>query len=117
MVIGMNGVGRRYTVVMANFTSKVQELLHSPKAREMVDKARTVANKPENREKFRHLSSKFTGKGHHPDGGGPGGVPPSGHASSSAGAPGSSGVPGSSDASSPLSGGHGDHERPTPGPF
>ncbi|EFC85576.1 hypothetical protein [Parafrankia sp. EUN1f] len=63
---------------MANFTSKVQELLHSPKAQEMVDKARTVANKPENREKFKHLTSKFTGKGRGPGGGSTG----QGHTSS-----------------------------------
>ncbi|OAA26455.1 hypothetical protein UG55_1016119 [Frankia sp. EI5c] len=84
---------------MANFTSKVQELLHSPKAREMVDKARTVANKPENREKVRQLSSKFTGRGHGPAGAGPG-THTSGTSTSGASTP--SGT--SSGASSPLGG-------------
>jgi hypothetical protein len=75
MVVGMNRPGRRYTEVMANFTSKVQELLHSPKARQMIDKARLAANKPENREKVRQLSSKFTNRGHGTGGSGGHGVP------------------------------------------
>ncbi|WP_018505181.1 hypothetical protein [Parafrankia discariae] len=48
---------------MANFSSKVQEMLRSPKARQMVDKARAAANRPENREKIRQLSSKITSRG------------------------------------------------------
>ncbi|KPM51210.1 hypothetical protein CcI49_16445 [Frankia sp. CcI49] len=94
---------------MANFTSKVQELLHSPKAQEMVDKAKTVANKPENRAKFKQLTSKFTGKGRGPGGGGSAGQ---GHTSSMSSTP-------STGPSGPIGGaGRGSGDNPSDyGPF
>ena len=50
---------------MANFANRVQEMLRSPKTREMIDKAKATATRPENREKLRQLSSKFTGRRRH----------------------------------------------------
>ncbi|WP_195905328.1 hypothetical protein [Parafrankia elaeagni] len=116
MIVGMNEPRPRYTRVMANFTSKVQELLHSPKAREMVDKAKMAANKPENREKFRHLSSKFTSRGRGPGGGH---TPHASTTSSTSSTSGVGGAPGS-----PTSGSFGgdsrsdaERERSDYGPF
>ncbi|WP_261554872.1 hypothetical protein [Frankia tisae] len=66
---------------MANISSKINEFLHSPKTREMVDKAKAAANKPENRAKIKQVQQKFTSRtrspGHHnapgspPSAGGP----------------------------------------------
>ncbi|WP_241831946.1 hypothetical protein [Parafrankia soli] len=116
----MKQARRRYTVVMANFSSKVQEMLHSPKARQMVDKARAAANKPENRDKIRQLSSKLTSRGrsgqgtghdarvgpdnmhsdvHRSDFGGQSGAGPSGPGTTGAGGPGAGAGSGSRDSS------------------
>ncbi|EIV94190.1 hypothetical protein [Frankia sp. QA3] len=60
---------------MASISSKINEFLHSPKTREMVDKAKAAANKPENRAKIKQVQEKFTsrtrGHGHHNAPGGP----------------------------------------------
>jgi hypothetical protein len=60
---------------MASFTTKINEFLHSPKTREMVDKAKAAANKPENRQKIKQIQEKITSRarGH---GQRPGAAPP-----------------------------------------
>ncbi|SNQ48775.1 conserved hypothetical protein [Frankia canadensis] len=62
---------------MASFSTRINEFLHSPKTREMVDKAKAAANKPENRQKIKQMQEKITsrarGHGQHP-----GGAPPAG---------------------------------------
>ena len=52
----------RYTDPMASFTTKINEFLHSPKTREMVDKAKAAANKPENRQKIKQIQEKITSR-------------------------------------------------------
>ncbi|CAJ59689.1 MULTISPECIES: hypothetical protein [Frankia] len=51
---------------MASISSKINEFLHSPKTREMVDKAKAAANKPENRAKIKQVQQKFTHRTHGP---------------------------------------------------
>ncbi|KQC39451.1 hypothetical protein [Frankia sp. ACN1ag] len=51
---------------MASISSKINEFLHSPKTREMVDKAKAAANKPENRAKIKQVQQKFTNRTHGP---------------------------------------------------
>ncbi len=76
---GVNLPRNRYTHVMASITNKINDLLHSPKTKEMVDKAKAAATKPENRAKIKQMQDKFTnrtrGQGQHEA---PGGSPPAG---------------------------------------
>jgi len=57
---------------MANFANRVSEMLRSPKTREMIDKAKATATRPENREKLRRLSSRFSSRGRAGTGSAPG---------------------------------------------
>lgn len=91
---------------MANISSKINEFLHSSKTREMVDKAKAAANKPENRAKIKQVQRKFTSRtrspGHHDA---PGSPPPAGGPATGA----TPGYPGGHDAE------HGYGERPSAG--
>ncbi|CAO5232241.1 hypothetical protein [Frankia sp. AgKG'84/4] len=67
---------------MASISTKINDFLHSPKTREMVDKAKAAANKPENRAKIKQMQEKVTnrtrGHGHSNTPGAPP-PPPTGH--------------------------------------
>jgi hypothetical protein len=63
---------------MASISSKINEFLHSPKTREMVDKAKAAANKPENRAKIKQVQQKFTNRTHGPGQHNAPGSPPTG---------------------------------------
>ncbi|MCM3925760.1 hypothetical protein ND748_29320 [Frankia sp. AiPs1] len=63
---------------MASISSKINEFLHSPKTREMVDKAKAAANKPENRAKIKQVQQKFTSRAHGPGHNAPGSPPTAG---------------------------------------
>ncbi|MCM3885017.1 hypothetical protein [Frankia sp. R82] len=65
---------------MASITTKINDFLHSPKTKEMVDKAKAAATKPENRQKIKQMQQKVTSRTrshgqHSPASGGP---PPAG---------------------------------------
>ncbi|ABD09916.1 hypothetical protein CcI156_00700 [Frankia sp. CcI156] len=49
---------------MASFSNKITDFLHSPKTKEMVNKAKAAANRPENRAKIKQLQAKLTSRGH-----------------------------------------------------
>jgi hypothetical protein len=53
----------RYTVVMANFTRRVTDLLHSPKTQEMITKVKDQANRPERKAKIHQVADKFKHRG------------------------------------------------------
>ncbi|MCK9924533.1 hypothetical protein MXD61_22170 [Frankia sp. AgPm24] len=61
---------------MASITTKINELLHSPKTREMVDKAKAAATKPENRQKIKDMQAKVTNRAHSHGSPSPGPNPP-----------------------------------------
>jgi hypothetical protein len=56
----------------SSFSSKITSIVHNPKTKEMINKAKAAANKPENRAKIKQLQSKLTNRGrghpgeHHP---------------------------------------------------
>jgi hypothetical protein len=60
----------RYNPLMANFTQRVSEMLHSPKTQEMINKVKSQATKPENKAKITNFADKFRNRG--------GGSPPGG---------------------------------------
>ncbi|CAO5176050.1 conserved hypothetical protein [Frankia sp. AiPs1] len=47
---------------MASITTKINDFLHSPKTREMVDKAKTAATNPENRQKIKQMQEKIASR-------------------------------------------------------
>jgi hypothetical protein len=47
---------------MPGFTQKLSEFARSPKGRELADKAKAVASKPENRAKIEQLRERFAKK-------------------------------------------------------
>ena len=53
----------RYNPVMANFTQRVSEMLHSPKTQEMINKVKSQATKPENKAKITSFTDKFRNRG------------------------------------------------------
>jgi hypothetical protein len=48
---------------MASLTNKLAELARGPKGRELAEKAKEYANKPENRRKIDQLRAKLAKKG------------------------------------------------------
>jgi hypothetical protein len=48
---------------MASFTQKIADFARGPKGRELAEKAKAVANKPENRAKIDQLRARLTRKG------------------------------------------------------
>jgi len=59
----MMKVPGRYNPVMANFTQRVSEMLHNPKAQEMINKVKSQATKPENKAKITQLKDKLRNRG------------------------------------------------------
>jgi hypothetical protein len=47
---------------MASLTQKLSEFARSPKGRELAEKAKAAANKPENRAKIEQLRARFAKK-------------------------------------------------------
>jgi hypothetical protein len=58
---------------MANFTQRVSEVLHSPKAQEMINKVKAQATKPEHKAKIANFTDKFRNRGSSSGGGSGGG--------------------------------------------
>jgi hypothetical protein len=48
---------------MASLTQKLSDFARSPKGRQLADKAKAAASKPENRAKIEQLRARFSKKG------------------------------------------------------
>lgn len=54
---------------MANLAQRVSDMLHSPKAQEMIQKVKAQANKPENKAKIQQITQKWKHRGYSSGGG------------------------------------------------
>jgi hypothetical protein len=59
----MKTASGRYNPVMANFAQRVSEMLHSPKAQQMIMKVKSQATNPENKAKLQNFADKFRNRG------------------------------------------------------